>query len=174
MIEKLQGHLKSPDFFDVARFPKATFVSTAIAAGGSGAPYTVSGNLTIHGVTKPISFPAQISVAGNTVTAAATFNVNRRDFGLNYPGSRTISSRTMSKSGSRCAPTSSSRHGLGTGRSCGAASHSSARRQPIRDAAPVTRAMWPGGGPPRSSSTSVWNVHLSMRSSMRAHDSGRQ
>ncbi len=86
MIEKLQGHLKSPDFFDVARFPKATFVSTAIAAGGSGAPYTVSGNLTIHGVTKPISFPAQISVAGNTVTAAATFNVNRRDFGLNYPG----------------------------------------------------------------------------------------
>ena len=61
-------------------------MSTAIAAGGSGAPYTVSGNLAIHGVTKPISFPAQISVAGNTVTAAATFNVNRRDFGLNYPG----------------------------------------------------------------------------------------
>ena len=44
--------LKSPNFFDVAQFPTATFVSTSIAKNGSG--LTVSGNLTLHGVTKPV------------------------------------------------------------------------------------------------------------------------
>ena len=46
------GDLKSANFFDVAQFPTATFVSTSIAKNGSG--LTVSGNLTLHGVTKPV------------------------------------------------------------------------------------------------------------------------
>lgn len=46
------GDLKSPNFFDVAQFPTATFVSTSIAKNGSA--LTVSGNLTLHGVTKPV------------------------------------------------------------------------------------------------------------------------
>jgi polyisoprenoid-binding protein YceI len=45
-------HLKSPDFFDVAKFPTATFASTSVVKSASG--LTVAGNLTLHGVTKPV------------------------------------------------------------------------------------------------------------------------
>ena len=45
-------HLKTDSFFDVAKFPTATFVSTSVAKGGAG--LTVTGNLTLHGVTKPV------------------------------------------------------------------------------------------------------------------------
>jgi polyisoprenoid-binding protein YceI len=45
-------HIKSPDFFDVAKFPAATFESTSVVKGGSG--LTVTGNFTLHGVTKPV------------------------------------------------------------------------------------------------------------------------
>ncbi len=84
---KLTGHLKSADFFDVEKFPKATFKSTAIKAGGEkGATHTVTGNLELHGVTKAISFPATIKVAPGSVTVDAEFAINRKDFGLNYPG----------------------------------------------------------------------------------------
>lgn len=85
--EKLVGHLKSPDFFDVAKFPKATFVSTSIVAGGDkGASHTITGNLELHGVKKSITFPATIAIAGDAVNANATFSINRKDFGLVYPG----------------------------------------------------------------------------------------
>jgi len=58
----LTKHLKTADFFDVAKFPEASFVSTAIKAGGDkGASHTVTGNLTLHGVTKTVTFPATIS-----------------------------------------------------------------------------------------------------------------
>ena len=57
--EKLTGHLQSPDFFDVAKYPKATFESTEIKKGGDkGATHTVTGNLDFHGVKKSITFPA--------------------------------------------------------------------------------------------------------------------
>jgi polyisoprenoid-binding protein YceI len=85
--DNLIKHLKSPDFFGIEQFPKASFASTGIKAGGDkGAGYEVTGNLTLHGVTKSISFPANIAVAGDTVNADATFSINRKDFGLNYPG----------------------------------------------------------------------------------------
>lgn len=85
--ENLIKHLKSPDFFGVEQFPKATFVSTAIKPGGDkGAGFQVTGNLTLHGVTKSISFPANIAIAGNVVNADATFSINRKDFNINYPG----------------------------------------------------------------------------------------
>lgn len=81
----LIGHLKSPDFFDVATYPKATFASTAITAGGAdGATHTVKGQLTLHGVTKEISFPATISVDAKQVTAKARFSLNRQDFGVKF------------------------------------------------------------------------------------------
>lgn len=84
---KLTGHLKSPDFFDVAKFPKAKFTSTSIKAGGeNGATHTVTGNLEMHGVTKTISFPATLKVDGDTANADAEFAINRKDFGLVYPG----------------------------------------------------------------------------------------
>lgn len=85
--EKLTGHLKSADFFDVEKFPKATFKSTSIKAGGDkGATHTVTGNLELHGVTKAISFPATIKVAPGSVTVDAEFAINRKDFAINYPG----------------------------------------------------------------------------------------
>jgi polyisoprenoid-binding protein YceI len=84
---KLTEHLKTPDFFDVAKFPEATFVSTAIKAGGEGgATHTVTGNLTMHGVTKAITFPATIAVTPDAATVESSFSINRKDFGLNYAG----------------------------------------------------------------------------------------
>ena len=85
--EKLTGHLKSPDFFDTAKNPKATFVSTEIKKGGEkGATHTVTGNLTIKGISKSVTFPATIKVAGDSASLDAEFSINRRDFSLNYPG----------------------------------------------------------------------------------------
>ena len=85
--DKLLTHLKSNEFFDVEKFPKATFVSTNIKPGGDkGASHTVTGNLTLHGVTKSISFPATIHREGNVVTVKSEFSINRRDFNVNYPG----------------------------------------------------------------------------------------
>ncbi len=85
--EKLVGHLKSGDFFDVEKFPKATFQSTEIKKGGDkGATHTVTGNLSFHGKSKSITFPANITVTGDTVNVNADFSINRKDFGLEYKG----------------------------------------------------------------------------------------
>jgi polyisoprenoid-binding protein YceI len=87
--EKLDGHLKSPDFFDVAKFPKATFTSTQIKAGGEGgATHTITGDLNLHGVTKTLTFPATIAVGADDVTGNAEFSINRKDFGIVYPGKK--------------------------------------------------------------------------------------
>lgn len=83
----LTKHLKTPDFFDVAKFPEASFVSTAIKPGGeNGASHTVTGNLTMHGVTKAITFPATINVTPEAATVESSFSLNRKDFGINYAG----------------------------------------------------------------------------------------
>jgi polyisoprenoid-binding protein YceI len=83
---KLTGHLKTPDLLDVAKFPKAKFTSTSIKAGGEkGATHTVTGNLELHGVTKSITFPATIKL-GETADVDAEFAINRKDFGIVYPG----------------------------------------------------------------------------------------
>jgi len=85
--EKLDGHLKSPDFFDVAKFPKATFTSTDIKLGGEkGATHTITGDLTLHGEKKTISFPATITVGADSVSGTAEFSINRKDFKIVYPG----------------------------------------------------------------------------------------
>lgn len=82
--EKLAKHLRSPDFFDVAQFPTATFRSTEIRKDGQG--HVVSGELTLHGVTKQISFPASVSASDTKLSASAEFSIDRKDFGINYPG----------------------------------------------------------------------------------------
>ncbi len=89
--EKLTGHLKSADFFDASKFPKSTFESTEIKAGSNGpkakdATHTVTGNLTLHGVTKSIEFPAKIVVNPDSASLDSEFSLNRKDFGINYPG----------------------------------------------------------------------------------------
>jgi polyisoprenoid-binding protein YceI len=85
--EKLTGHLKTADLLDAAKYPKATFASTSIKSGGEkGATHTVIGNLQLHGVTKSISFPATVKVSGDAVDIDAEFAINRKDFGIVYPG----------------------------------------------------------------------------------------
>lgn len=85
--DKLTGHLLSPDFFDADKHPKATFKSVSIAAGGSdGHSHTVEGNLGLHGVTKKITFPATIEIKGDGLTVKSEFSINRKDFGMKYPG----------------------------------------------------------------------------------------
>jgi len=81
-------HLKSPDFFDVEKFPTLTFTSTSIAAAGTN-KYKVTGNLTLHGVTKPITLDL---VYRGTITHPmtkgldagfkATGTIKRTDFGF--------------------------------------------------------------------------------------------
>ncbi|MDQ2921320.1 MAG: YceI family protein, partial [Acidobacteriota bacterium] len=83
----LTKHLKTADFFDVAKYPQARFESTEIKAGGEkGATHTVTGNLQLHGVTKSITFPATIVVSHGVTTVDSTFVINRKDFGINYAG----------------------------------------------------------------------------------------
>ncbi len=90
--DKLDGHLKSKDFFDVETYPKATFTSTEIkvgnpnAAGDKAAAHTVTGELDLHGVKKTISFPANITVAPDAVSGTAEFSINRKDFQIVYAG----------------------------------------------------------------------------------------
>lgn len=87
--EKLDGHLKAPDFFDVEKFPKAKFTSTEVKAGGDkGATHTITGELDLHGVKKTISFPATITVGDDAVTATTEFALNRKDFGIAYEGKK--------------------------------------------------------------------------------------
>jgi len=52
-VDQRDAHLKSPDFFDATKFPTVSFVSTSIKPGAAG-HYTLTGNLTIHGTTKPV------------------------------------------------------------------------------------------------------------------------
>lgn len=85
--EKLAGHLKSADFFDVEKFPKASFHSTKITPGTKpDSNYDVTGDLELHGKTKSITFPATITVADDSVTVLAGFSINRKDFGIVYAG----------------------------------------------------------------------------------------
>jgi polyisoprenoid-binding protein YceI len=82
--DRLTGHLKNADFFDVPKFPTSTFTVTAIeTANGTN---TVTGNLDLHGVTKSISFPADVQATEDAVTVKAEFAINRREFNINYAG----------------------------------------------------------------------------------------
>lgn len=84
---KLTEHLKSADFFDVAKFPKASFKSTKIAPGAAPPDnYTVTGDLELHGQTRSITFPAKIDVTDADVTVKAGFRINRKEFGIVYTG----------------------------------------------------------------------------------------
>ena len=82
--DRLTGHLKNADFFDVPSHPTTTFTITGIEPGATNS--TVTGNLQLRGVTKSISFPAAIQVSGAAVTVKAEFAINRKDFNILYTG----------------------------------------------------------------------------------------
>ncbi|KLT67410.1 YceI family protein [Pedobacter sp. BMA] len=88
----LEGHLKSPDFFDVAKFPTAKFVITKVEPFTGAQPssllkdpnYLISGNLTLRDSTLNITFPSKVEVAATGVTATAKFIIDRSAWGINY------------------------------------------------------------------------------------------
>ena len=89
--EQRDGHLKSADFFDVEQFPKLTFVSTSMTKTGDDT-YSLVGDLTLHGVTKPVTLKAEYGgqmqdFYGQT---KAGFEINgtikRKEFGLTWDG----------------------------------------------------------------------------------------
>ena len=87
----LDGHLKSADFFDVAKYPSVKFDITKVedlAAGTAskveGANKTLSGNLTIKDKTVNVSFPAKVEVTEGKVNVTSKFTINRQDWGLAY------------------------------------------------------------------------------------------
>lgn len=84
--EKLTEHLKSPDFFDVAKYPKASFKSISIVKSAEGDTYSITGTLELTGNRKQIKFPATLSLEGDVFKADAEFSINRKDFGMVYPG----------------------------------------------------------------------------------------
>lgn len=83
------AHLKSPDFFDVAKYPTMTFRSTKVVAAGKD-KLAVTGDLTLHGVTRPVTLEVTTSpevkgMFGETRRAfAATGKIDRKDFGLTW------------------------------------------------------------------------------------------
>lgn len=80
---KLVGHLKSDDFFSVEKHPTASFVLTSAKATGAG-KYDVTGNLTIKGITKPVTFPATVTVTGKGAEAAGTITVDRAKYDMKF------------------------------------------------------------------------------------------
>lgn len=87
--EKRDAHLRSADFFDVEKYPELTFESTKVEK-LDGDEYRVTGNLTIHGVTKEVVLAAESLGAGkdpwgnDRIAFSATTSVNRKDFGLTW------------------------------------------------------------------------------------------
>lgn len=91
-VEERDTHLKGPEFFDVAKYPVATFVSTSVSR-SSATVYSVTGNLSMRGVTKPVTLAVKLSppfnhAGGIRRGAEATASVNRREFGISwdFPG----------------------------------------------------------------------------------------
>jgi polyisoprenoid-binding protein YceI len=88
--EKLTGHLKSPDFFDVAKYPKATFTSTSIGPAPAGSPagttHILRGTLDLHGTKKDVEIPVITQQTADGVHAKSEFTINRHDWGISYRG----------------------------------------------------------------------------------------
>lgn len=81
---KLEGHLKSPDFFGVENFPTATFNITKVISRGTPGDYRVTGDLTIKESTKEIKFNTKVIEEDGLYTATADLTIDRTDFDVRY------------------------------------------------------------------------------------------
>jgi polyisoprenoid-binding protein YceI len=82
-IALLTRHLKSADFFDVKQFPRASFASTSIQPSTApGTTHVITGQLTLHGVTKTIAAPANLTLADGVLTLSSRFLIRQSDFGM--------------------------------------------------------------------------------------------
>ncbi len=86
----LTGHLKSPDFFDVAKYPKAAFTSTSLTPAPAGSPagatHILEGTLDLHGVQKKVTVPVTATTTAEGVRTTSEFTINRHDWGISYKG----------------------------------------------------------------------------------------
>lgn len=87
-VEQRDGHLKSADFFEAEKYPKLTFESTSIVKDGD--DYKLTGNLTLKGITKPVTLNVELggvgpNMYGQTVAGfEVTGKINRKEFGLTW------------------------------------------------------------------------------------------
>ena len=81
---KLEGHLKSADFFNVAEYPNAILEISEVVHRGTPGSFKVVGDLTIKGITKPIKFNTQISTEGGMTVATADITVDRSEYDVRY------------------------------------------------------------------------------------------
>jgi polyisoprenoid-binding protein YceI len=82
-FDMLTNHLKSPDFFEVRRFPTAHFEATKIESSSAGTSQ-ITGKLTLHGVTRQISFPATVEIGDAGLKLRTELTLDRSEFGMNY------------------------------------------------------------------------------------------
>ena len=92
--KKLEEHLKSTDFFDVANFPKATFVISSVTpnveSNSSGYSHIINGNLSIKNISNEISFKANLTMQSDKVTCSGTAIIDRSKFAINYASKTTF------------------------------------------------------------------------------------
>lgn len=87
MLAKLEGHLKNSEFFEVEKFPKGSFEITSVAAleGDTTATHSITGNLTLKGITKSITIPATVNLSESVMTAMSpVFTINRTEWDVMY------------------------------------------------------------------------------------------
>ncbi|PWJ41071.1 YceI family protein [Sediminitomix flava] len=82
--QKLEGHLKSDDFFSVEKHPTSKFMITSVKDGAAANEYEVSGDLTIKGITKPVTFPAKVEIKDKEAVATANVVVDRTLYDIKY------------------------------------------------------------------------------------------
>jgi polyisoprenoid-binding protein YceI len=82
--EKLEGHLKSEDFFGIEKYPTAKFVVTKVAPKGTPGDYKVYGDLTIKETTEPIAFYANITEEDGVKVATADLEIDRSKYNVRY------------------------------------------------------------------------------------------
>ena len=104
--EKLRPHLMSGDFFDADKFGTAKFEISKVepyersdsdTSIVDGANFRISGNLTLKDVSKNITFPARIDLDGNTLKAKGNFNIDRRQWNMNYGNDKTLGDKFISE-----------------------------------------------------------------------------
>jgi polyisoprenoid-binding protein YceI len=96
--DKLTGHLKNEDFFEVETYPESEFVSTAIVADTSGGgTHEITGNLTLHGVTKSVSFPATVAMTDEAVSLDSEFKIDRTIWGIVYGSEADVRDNIINK-----------------------------------------------------------------------------
>lgn len=101
---KLEGHLKAGDFFETEKFPEGKFVITSVADATDSAKmkmkdatHLISGNLTLKGIEKNITFPAKVTVTDNSVEAVSELSIDRTLWNIVYNSDASLKDKFINK-----------------------------------------------------------------------------